>query len=233
MRVFITGDTHGNFRRVKTFCEQQGTTKEDVVIVLGDAGLNYYLDDKDVHDKDFVENEIDATVFCIQGNHEERPYNLPMYVEKEMFGGTVYVEEKYPHIVFAKDGEYYQIGNRKFFVIGGAYSVDKEYRLWMGWKWFKDEQPSEEIKKTIETKLDGLNWNIDILLTHTTAERYEPTFLFLDGIDQSKVDKSTEKWLQEIDDKLTYNHWYFGHYHGDYQISDNVSLMSTEFKEIV
>ena len=27
------------------------------------------------------------------------------------------------------------------------------------------------------------------------------------------IDKSTEKWLQTIEDRLTYKKWYAGHYH--------------------
>lgn len=37
-------------------------------------------------------------------------------------------------------------------VIGGAYSVDKEYRQKLGYGWWEDEQPNQEIKdRTLET----------------------------------------------------------------------------------
>ena len=42
------------------------------------------------------------------------------------------------------DGEIYDIDDKKVMVIGGAYSVDKWYRLKMNYKWFEDEQISEE-----------------------------------------------------------------------------------------
>lgn len=54
-------------------------------------------------------------------------------------GGTVLYEEEYPDILFAVDGEVYQIGDKKAMVIGGAYSVDKEYRISMCLPWFADE----------------------------------------------------------------------------------------------
>lgn len=40
--IYITGDTHGDFRRVGELCYFTETTKDDILIVLGDAGINYY-----------------------------------------------------------------------------------------------------------------------------------------------------------------------------------------------
>ena len=45
--VYITGDTHRDFARVEEFCEEYGTTEDDILIILGDVGINYYLDDRD------------------------------------------------------------------------------------------------------------------------------------------------------------------------------------------
>ena len=36
--IYITGDTHGEFGRIEAFCRRFGTCKEDVMIILGDAG---------------------------------------------------------------------------------------------------------------------------------------------------------------------------------------------------
>jgi 3-oxoacid CoA-transferase subunit A len=46
-----------------------------------------------------------------------------------MFGGKVFIESDYHNLIFAKNGEFYTIDNKKVLVIGGAYSIDKEYRL--------------------------------------------------------------------------------------------------------
>ena len=39
--IFITGDIHGDPRRLNTYCfpEQKEMTKDDFVIILGDFGL--------------------------------------------------------------------------------------------------------------------------------------------------------------------------------------------------
>ena len=45
--IYITGDTHGDFRRVTLFCDKVQSIKDDILIILGDAGINYYGKPKD------------------------------------------------------------------------------------------------------------------------------------------------------------------------------------------
>ena len=227
--IFITGDTHGDFGRVAEFCEIMSTKKEDVLIILGDAGINYYGGEHDQATKEFLES-LPITIFAIHGNHEMRPQSIPTYHEAEWCDGKVYVENEYPHILFAKDGELYNIGGQQTFVIGGAYSVDKTYRLLHGYNWWPDEQPSEEIKRRVEEKLEQLNWEVDVVLTHTAPLRYEPVEVFLPGFNQSMVDKATERWLGEIEEKLNYEKWYCGHYHTVKKI-DKIQFMFEDFDE--
>ena len=54
MATYLTGDTHGNFLRVDTFCRAMETTKSDTIIILGDAGFNYYLNDRDTRAKEYA-----------------------------------------------------------------------------------------------------------------------------------------------------------------------------------
>ena len=118
--------------------------------------------------------------------------------------------------MFAKDGEIYDINRKKTLVIGGAYSPDRDYRIQMNLHaplWWKDEQPSEETKKRVEEKLDSIGWKVDYVLTHTVPLHCIPTEAFLESVDQRKVDRSTEEWLQSLEDRLEYEKWYAGHYH--------------------
>ena len=211
-RFYITGDTHGNFNRIDYFCKRFETSKEDILCVLGDAGINYYLNKKDYMLKQVLQ-DMPITFFCVHGNHEERPFNISTYITKKWNEGTVYYEEEFPNILFAKDGEIYNINGKSILVIGGAYSVDKEYRLLKGWSWFKDEQPNKEIVKYIEKQITKQR-HFDIVLTHTCPIKTEPRHMFLPFIDQSKVDKTTELLLQRIADWITFDNWYFGHFHG-------------------
>jgi 3-oxoacid CoA-transferase subunit A len=230
MAVFIiTGDTHGDFRRVGALCDKLKTTKEDVLIVLGDAGINYYGGKKDKKLKHEL-TELPITMFCIHGNHERRPESLGSYKEEKWCGGIVYLEPEYPNLMFAKDGEIYEINGKKCIVIGGAYSVDKHYRLSNNWGWWPDEQPTDDTKRRVEQQLDSASWRIDAVLSHTSPLKYEPREVFLSFIDDSEVDKSTEIWLDYVEDRLDYDHWYCGHYHTNKSI-DKICFLFGEFLE--
>ena len=227
---YITGDTHGDFSRIEEFCQEYDTTKEDVMIILGDAGINYYLNSSDEKLKGKIE-QLPITLFCIHGNHEERPYEIASYEEMEWNGGIVYMEPEYPSILFAKDGEIYDLNGKSAIALGGAYSVDKYYRLANHMRWFDTEQPDEEIKSFVESQLDKAGWKVDYVFSHTVPRSYEPTWAYLPTIDQSGVDKSTEDWLDEIEKKLDYEHWLAGHWHVETQ-EGPIRIMYEEIDEL-
>ena len=210
--VYITGDTHGDFSRFYKFSNKVKPTKADIMIILGDAGLNYYGNRLDALRKSEAA-VLPMTFFCIHGNLEMRPEHIDSYKTKRFHGGTVWYEPDFPNLLFARDGDVYRFGGRDCIVIGGAYSVDKFYRLQNGRQWFEDEQPSEAIKARVENTLAKRDYKIDTVLSHTCPIQYEPTEVFLPSIDQSTVDKSTEQWLGIIEQRLGYKAWYCGHYH--------------------
>lgn len=225
--IYVTGDTHGRFERISRFCDRMHTTKRDTLIILGDAGINYCLDPLDDKVKEGLQR-MPITLFCIHGNHEQRPECVPGYEEQERFGGLVYVQPRYPSLLFAKDGEVYRFAGHKAIAIGGAYSVDKDYRLERGFPWFANEQPTEETKRRVMDRLKALDWRVDMVLSHTAPLKYEPTEAFLPFIDQDAVDKSTEQWLDEIEDRLEYRRWFCGHYHIEKKV-DKVRFMYEDY----
>ena len=221
--IYITGDKHGNYSDIFYFCNKYKTSINDIMIILGDAGINYYLDNRDYILKEKLK-ELPITLFCIHGNHEERPYNISTYKTKIFKNGIVYYEEKYPNILFAKDAQIYDFNNNKTLVIGGAYSIDKNFRLIMGYNWYKSEQPNNEIKSEVKKVLKDNNYKIDIILSHTCPYKYMPYEVFMSGIDQSKVDNTTEEFLDKIESTVNYKRWYCGHFHTD-KIIDKIRFM--------
>lgn len=208
--IYYTGDIHGSKTEITNFCKRMELTEEDIIIILGDVGANYYGTDHDCGLKGAF-RKLKPTIFCIHGNHEMRPSTIPTYKTKEWHGGVVWYEERYPNLLFAKDGEIYDFEGLKHLVIGGAYSVDKYYRLLRGYNWWPDEQPSKEIKAYVEKQI--AEKEIDIVLSHTCPFKYEPTEMFIQGIDQSSVDDSTEHWLDRIEEAIEYKAWFCGHWH--------------------
>ena len=225
--IFYTGDIHGNPNKILNFINNHALSSDDVIVILGDAGLNYYCDRRDARLKRWL-SEPGITIFSIHGNHEERPYNRPGYHESVWRGGTVYVEDKYPNLLFAKDGEIYDLDGHQAIVIGGAYSVDKYYRLERGYNWFPSEQPDNAIKARVEEQLSRLDWRIDLVLSHTCPQKFVPVEAFLPMIDQSTVDHSTEEWLDTIEGRLTYQHWLCGHWHID-KVMDRFRFLMDDF----
>jgi 3-oxoacid CoA-transferase subunit A len=224
--IYLTGDVHRDLYR---FLDPRlPKEKGDILIILGDACINYYKDVSDEMVKQFLSN-YDNTFFIIQGNHEERPENINTYKEKEMFGGKVFVEDDYPNLVFAKNGELYNIENNKVLVIGGAYSVDKYYRLKDNRPWFKDEQLTAEEKKYILDKYSGEK--VDYILSHTCPNKYIPKEAFIDGLDESLIDHSMEEFLDVVEENIEYDKWYCGHYHIEKQI-DKIEFMFENTKEL-
>ena len=160
--IYITGDTHGQFERIEAFCRCQNTRREDVLIILGDAGINYDGWVRDCVKKYFLE-ALPITLFCIHGNHEQRPQTLDTYRERRWHGGVVYYEEEYPDLLFAKDGEIFELDGWQTMVIGGAYSVDKMFRIAYGYGWWPD-------------RLDYRRWYCGHYHTEKRTDRLEILF---------------------------------------------------------
>ena len=229
--IYITGDKHGDYSDVFEFCYKFKTSRNDILIILGDAGINYFLGDNDYILKNSL-LQLPITLFCIHGNHEERPENIKTYITKLFHDGIIYYEENYPNILFAKDGEVYNFNDYKTLVIGGAYSVDKYYRISKGYKWYSSEQPDDIIKERVKNNLLKNNNEVDIILSHTCPFKYLPYEVFISGIDQTKVDKTTEIFLDEIETSIKYKKWYCGHFHIDKSV-DKLRFMMYDIDEFM
>ena len=225
--VYLTGDIHGDPERVVQFCLSMKPRRTDTIILLGDVAANYTGGQRDEWVKLTLE-KLKINILCIYGNHEMRPSTIESYKLKEWCGGMVWYEEAYPHLLFAKDGEIYTIEGKSYLAIGGAYSVDKSYRLERNYGWWADEQPSDEIKHFVESQIDKVK-RVDYVLSHTCPFKYEPREAFLNFIDQSTVDDSTERWLDKIEETLEYKLWFCGHWHIDKRI-DKMHFLFKSFE---
>lgn len=227
--IYLTGDIHGDTTQVELFCSKMQLTENDTIVMLGDVRVNYYGGKRDSLPKRIL-SSLPVTFLCIHGNHEIRPQNIPEYKPTIWNGGRVLVDEEHPNILFAEDGEIYDLDGKKALAIGGAYSVDKFYRLQRGFGWWADEQPSELTKRKVEGVVSECK-DIDIILSHTCPKKYIPTEMFLPMIDQSSVDNSTEEWLDTIEDAVDYKAWYCGHWHTDKRI-DKMHFLFTTFESL-
>ena len=155
------------------------------------------------------------TIYCVRGNHEARPQDVPdmHLIYDEDVQGEVYIQDRWPTIRYFKDWGIYTILNYKIAVVGGAYSVDKFYRLEHNLRWFPNEQLT--IDEMLECTADFMGQEVDFVFTHTCPIAWEPTDLFLSSINQSSVDKSMELFLDELVKVFKWKIYCFGHYHQD------------------
>ena len=173
-----------------------------------------------------------CSFFFIRGNHEERPENIEGYELKQMHGivrGPAFVQKKYPKLMFATEGLYEIDGNRCF-VTNGAYSVDKYYRLEKGASWFPDEELSDaEMAETLAKAEQART--VDYVFSHTCPAKYMPTFMFIDGMDKSKISHRMEEFYDQLEETLDYKRWWCGHFHTDWSI-DKMRFMYYDILEL-
>lgn len=224
----VRGDTHGDVSWIDK--QLVGSYKPEVtaVIILGDFGINFWLNNREKLSKEWIE-EKGYYIYAVRGNHECRPQNIEgiKLIWDDEVGGNVYVEPQYPHIRYFMDYGIYNINGYSCLVIGGAYSVDKEYRLARGnfteetniptkSGWFPDEQLNAKERINCELMLMDSPGYFDFVLTHTCPISFQPRDKFLSFVDQSKVDNSMEIWLEErVAKRIAYGTWLAGHYHID------------------
>ena len=237
----LTGDCHRDFSRFKYYDEAVKNDEETAVIILGDAGINYCLDDHDTQIKNYLTENYKFYIYCVRGNHEARPQDVPgmELIYDENVKGEVYMEPQWPKIRYFKDWGFYTLGYNEVAVIGGAYSVDKQWRLLQGAHWFDNEQLSSE--EMVQCMKDLRGKHVVFVLTHTCPVEWEPNDLFLSAVDQSSVDKTMERFLSLLAKELNWKIWCFGHYHADrierpyveqyYKDTENLELLSLRWHD--
>lgn len=226
---YITGDTH---RAVKFRIEKLldsfniSNPEETALIILGDVGINYFLDSSDDELKNRL-SQYGITLYCLRGNHEARPQDLEdieMLYDNNI-NGYVYYQPSWPLIRYFVDGAIYLINNHRVLTIGGAYSIDKQIRLQRAGlqeadnnpklsSWFHNEQLDGTERILILNSLIGEE-PVDFVFTHTCPTSWEPSDLFLGFVNQDEVDKSMEYFLDTIKNKFEWKIWCFGHFHDD------------------
>ena len=235
----VTGDIHGRIQeRVDAIDRNLYPPNETALICLGDVGFNFYLNRSDTKRKQFAQ-ESGYVFYCVRGNHEERPQNIPNmteYFDMDIHN-FVYMEEEFPNIKYLRDGEEYKFNGHPTLVIGGAYSVDKWFRLdgrpentdlWTGW--FKDEQLTIDEMTDIFKKYNGQLF--DYVLTHTCPISWMPKDLFISNIDQNTVDNTMEIWFEQLKNSIVFDNWKFAHFHDNRRISSKVKMYFDEIEEL-
>ena len=211
--IYVTGDTHCPIDihklNTKNFPEQRNLTKDDTLVICGDFGAVWDGGKEDLFWQKWLEEKNMTVVFC-DGNHEN--FDLLNKYPKKMWNGG-WVREIQPHVLHLMRGECYTIEDKKFFVLGGADSHDKEYRT-EGKTWWEQERPSLLELENARTTLDSLDWKVDYVITHTAPRKVVYGFGY--NIEESDF----QEFLDEMAICLDFDKWFFGHFHKDVELLD-------------
>ena len=221
MSVLLSGDFHAN-----AMGELSIITKKNLVdkygiktfrsinyhIILGDAGFLWPGNGRSdlYHYKTLAYRPF--PILCVIGNHEPMlGMKLP---EKDIgIGETVYLVNEKPLVAYLKRGKIYNIDGFKFLSLGGALSIDQEYRI-PQLSWWPNEYWSAAEESDLFSLLKNDN-NFDYVISHTGPDSINYK-LFSSMFAGS--DKFTDKVAQlndTIDLRIKCKSWFCGHWHQD------------------
>jgi len=217
--IYITGDTHGKLDIARFssryFPSAMKLTKSDYLIICGDFGAYMYGNKNDEELLDFWESQ-PYTVLFLDGNHEN--FNRLEEIEVTKWNGGK-VQYLRPSVIHLMRGQIYTIEGKKFFVFGGAKSIDKSSRIEnISW-WAAEEANYAECEEAL-ANLETISNSVDYILTHAAPEWIKKN-IFKQIFKMSSNDISiTERFLDEVLNNVKYDYWFCGHYHKDFRLKD-------------
>lgn len=239
--VYITGDTHRDFRRFSecNFPEQKNMSRKDIVIVLGDFGGVWTTpeDEKEFAILNLL-TTFPFTICYIDGNHEnfDRYYSDEFKTVSFHGGKAQKIRENVYHLL---RGYVYKFDGKKFFCMGGASSHDvrdgildpddfasysdflatcrqmqsdgKQFRI-NHLSWWEQELPSDEEMAFAQRSLEKYHYKVDYVLTHCLPLSMTVTFSR-----NFNTPDTLNCWLDSLlchePNPLRFKGWYCGHYH--------------------
>lgn len=224
MATFLKGDIHGNLFEIIDFINRFNLGKNDNIIILGDCGIAWRKDRKDLDQNIKLWNQCSNGVklYFLDGNHENFNILNSLPIENNM--GKIA-----DNIYHLRRGQVYEFENKKILVCGGADSIDK-YRRIENFTWWKEETISQE---TIDDIPAG---HYDYVLTHccprSVFEKNKIYLSTLQFLDENKINHSSEDMLEQLKSKITFDHWFFAHYHINRNLDEKFTCLFEDFREV-
>lgn len=180
MRILLAGDTHGYIGHSKYLIRTALAKECDRVFILGDFGY-WEHQPAGVTFLDQLEEyaaELGVTVYFLDGNHDKTSLLLEKYSHLRDDDGFMVVR---PNVLYAPRGHRWDWHGVEFIALGGAYSVDKDWRLDQEERfprkyapeslWFPEEEMSDE---DLDVILEDSFSPVDVMLTHDKPRSSSP-----------------------------------------------------------
>ena len=236
MKIYITGDTHADFRR---FSSQYFEDKECYVIICGDFGGIWDNSKTEKYWLDWLEKK-KFTILFVDGNHENFDL-LNAFPVTEWNGGKVHIIRK--NIIHLMRGQVFTIEGIRFFTFGGGQShdiqagildrsdpdfsskrkrLDRERALYRinHESWWKEELPSEEEMAEGLANLDKVGNQVDFVISHSAPSS------IVDILSRGFYahDILTD-YLEKIKERISFKTWFLGHYHETQMIGQKFVML--------
>lgn len=208
--ICFAGDWHGNYPEainVTTKAEQLGCK---VILHVGDFGI-WHHDDIFLNKLNKKLEKYDMYLYFVDGNHEnfDKLYEIPLEED-----GTRKIRSRIHHL---PRGYRWEWAGVSFLAVGGAASIDKDYRR-KGVSWWSQEIITED---DVEKAIEG--GKVDVLVSHDSPEG-APNLVVDDVIGQMKAHRywgekvmtycyKNRKMLAKVTNVTTPNLIFHGHYH--------------------
>lgn len=216
IKLLIAGDWHGNLHAGMAAIDAAVRENCELIVQLGDFGVwpgysgVHYLDSLNYR----LENENRKLVF-VGGNHED--YNQIEAWEKvnaRSTNGHVYVRS---NILYIPRGCVWKWNNKRFLALGGAVSIDKEWREPNESWWWQEAITNEQMAQAVENVAGR---QIDYMFTHDCSDKTPWKDRLKDDLD-SKTNRRKVDWvLDRVKPKMQFH----GHFHTwyDWQLTHGV-----------
>lgn len=202
MKCIVVGDIHSNWGHLNKLIDKK---KPDYILQCGDFGWWPHMHgvaekrrSGQPKAKPFnqfgIENH-DTKVFWVSGNHEnwDDLHCITDYTPLETQDGVTY----------CPFGTVLELQGKNILMVGGAESVDKEWRV-EGQSWWRNEIISQE-------DMDNLpDCDIDVVISHTAPRNWVEAVNW--GFTMKNSDPSTFA-LQLIFERYRPSQWFSGHFH--------------------
>lgn len=194
MRIAFVGDVHGNTSYIRSLRKPLKHFEVDLVIQVGDMGILWEHENPDDCPVVDAVKSLDTGWWFIDGNHDNHP-NLRKVGE-----------DITDRIKYIKRGSIKDIDGLKFGFLGGAYSIDKDYRI-EGVDWWPEEQPTREEAEPL------IGADLDVLVTHDIPSSFNPVKVFDVGPIHEEASRPTRDLVQEVMITSGARYVFSGHWH--------------------
>lgn len=244
--IYVTGDTHTAFQRFSRKQRQKlpfELTDNDYVIVCGDLGLLWCKNKEFEYNLDWL-SKLPFTLLWVQGNHENYDMIAEYAIEFWHGGKTRHIVRD--KIILLERGQIFSIEEKTFFTFGGGASYDIQggildrndplysilkrkaaikklpFRI-LNETWWKQELPTEEEMQEGRKNLEKMDYKVDYVISHCCADSVQDKIAcYITRCMQSDV---LTRYFEELEQKLQYRHWYFGHYHINAEVDETHTVL--------